>query len=161
MLINLLSIAKCLCCLTSAVYLMLNVSWTQSDVISNAIIPSYENEPCRMHWISVQKHHNPKWSLYLCCLAPSGKCKAPFTCRITQSFGKSLSSTLLFFTVCPVTKTPNTHTHTHSYHSCFQHLVPWTGLFGKFWVSWRSVISCPLLDHLNTQTHLLSLCKKQ
>lgn len=39
-------------------------------------------------------------------------------------------SALLFFTVCPILKSP-VHTGTHTYHSCSQHLVPGTDLVGN------------------------------
>ncbi len=125
---------------------MLNLSWTHLDVMSNAIIPSYENEPCRMPWIGVHKHHNPKWSLYLCCQAPSGKCKVPFTCRITPISERLSSQAPCRVSQCvPWLKSTCTHANTRLL------LLPTSVAVNrplcKFWVSWHSGISCRPLDH--------------
>lgn len=123
---------------TTAVYLTPEplVVKRGQNVMSDAIIPSYENEPCGMSPDRCSETRKIQNDHFIYSIRPrQAECKSPiYLQNYLQLCMESFSA-------------PHRHTRaqTHTQPS-LQHLVP--GNRAPLWVLWRCVISCPLTDRL-------------
>lgn len=112
-----------------------------------------------MVWISIQTHRLSWWLLFLCAKPHQADAKAHLPAELPRSLRDSPLSTLLLFTVCPVTKTSNPNKQaltTAAPNICYSEQAPQhtTGLVVLCGLTLSSGSSQPTTKHTFTVTDI-------